>query len=469
MSPVAELLAHPAVQALRQATLGTAFENQLFLVGGAVRDALLGRAQDNDLDFVTELDALELAALLYDKEVSSIAPVVYPRFGTAMLRIESCAIELVRARKESYRDDSRKPEVGPATLQEDALRRDFTVNALMLNIHTGEMLDLTGNGLQDLESKTLQTPLDPDQRFIDDPLRMLRAIRFRWQLGFTPAEDLYPAILRNVSRLKVISFERIRDELTKILTNPDADKALEDLRLTGLLHQFAPEFEAMVGMDQGDYHHLNVWDHTRLVVKNAGPDDLITALAALLHDVGKPQTRFVDEQGKIRFYNHEVVGAEIARKWLTKMKFSGDEIDSVTKLVRNHMRLGSFAKFSASAARRVHRDLGTDVERLLNLVEADANGLKAGVRVLDLSPIRAQLDRVKVETPSLEFNSPLTGGEIAEILNLEPGPQIGAAKKWLIDKVLDGDLEPSDTKTARKLLLERYQKDESATKSDTDQ
>src|SRR5579862_3952750 len=242
---------HPALAAIATATSGTAFEGDLWLVGGAVRDALLGRMHHNDFDLVTRGSSEELAQLLFDRRISSIAPVTYERFGTAMVEVGEIRIEIVTARRESYDPDSRKPNVEPATLDEDARRRDFTVNSLLKNLHSGALYDPLGTGLDDLKAGVLRTPLDPGETFHDDPLRMLRAVRLRWQLGFTPADGLYESIKREAARLKIISAERIRDELIKMLSLTSAADALSELMDLELIHQFAPEFEEMRGVEQG--------------------------------------------------------------------------------------------------------------------------------------------------------------------------------------------------------------------------
>lgn len=443
---------HPALERIRAATEGSPYEGCLWLVGGAVRDEMLGRTHSNDFDIVLETDALELAKFLRERGASDIDPVVYPRFGTARLQLEGAAIELATSRKESYDDQSRKPSVESATLLDDAKRRDFTVNALMRNLHTGELLDLLGSGLADLRARLLRTPLDPAATFYDDPLRMLRAVRFRWQLGFTPVEGLYQAVKAEAYRLEIISEERIRDEWVKMLLLPDADKAMQDLMTTGLLARFAPEFLDMVGVDQGSFHHLDVWEHTLLVLRNAGPGNLELALAALLHDVGKPMTRFIDESGHTRFFGHEYEGAKIAGTMLRRLKFSNEQIEEVVLLVKNHMRLGSSPVFTPAAARRLVRDLDDHLEDLFKLVDADVRGLKPGVRTMDLKPFREQVAKVTKATPRSSLVSPLTGEEIMEIAGLEPGPRVGVLKAFLLEKVLEGELQPGDKERARELL-----------------
>lgn len=441
-----------ALAQIRDATRGTLFEGDLFLVGGAVRDELFGLPLANDFDLVTRGSSAALARLLYQKSLSSIPPVTYERFGTAMVRVAGSDIEIVTARRESYDEHSRKPNVEPSTYEEDAARRDFTLNTLMRGIHSGILIDPLGNGLSDLTGRVLRTPLEPGATFRDDPLRMLRAVRFRWRFSMKPAPGLYESIRENVARLNIISGERIRDEFIKILSHPTAPKAMQDLMDLGLLAEFAPEFLPMVGCEQGKYHHLDVWNHTLLVLEKAGHDDLILSLGALLHDVGKPPTRSVDEEGNTRFFSHEAIGAEMARTVLRRLRFSQKDIDEVASLVKNHMRLGSSPTFTPSAARRFIRDLGDQAGRLLELVEADTLSLRPGVKVMNLDKIRDQIARVSVATPRETLESPLTGKEIMELTGLAAGPEIGRLKNLLTEKVLEGELAPNDKAGAEKVI-----------------
>ncbi|MCE9557925.1 MAG: CCA tRNA nucleotidyltransferase, partial [Armatimonadetes bacterium] len=340
---------HPTLEIVRAAIEGTPYEGCIWLVGGAVRDALLFQKKPSDLDFVLEGDALEVAKWLWEQGVSEIFPVTYPRFGTAMVQINGDKVELVCARKEQYQPGSRKPDVVPATLLDDARRRDFTANALFWNVSRSEIFDPLGSGINDLHAKILRTPLDPVLTFREDPLRMLRAVRFRYQLGFEPVPELTQAIKAESHRLSIISMERIREEFCKMLLLAKPSQPMQDLADLGLLTQFAPELAALQGVEQGSYHHLDVWGHTLLALDNILRQDLYLRLAALFHDVAKPQTKFVDEAGKMRFFGHESIGADITAEVLNRLKFSNDEIKHVKTLVRNHMRLGSSPTFSPTA------------------------------------------------------------------------------------------------------------------------
>lgn len=447
---------HPALRRVAELTAGTPWEHQLWMVGGAVRDELLGLESPPDFDLVLEGDALAVAEHLYHAQGLDGSPTAYPRFGTVAVGIEGTTIEIVTARRESYDSASRKPTVEPATLLEDAQRRDFTANTLMRNIHTGELSDPLGTGLADLRAGILRTPLDPAETFYDDPLRMLRAVRFRWKLGWTYADGLADAIRNEAHRLDIISRERIRDEWTKMLEQPSASSAMRDLLELKLLERFAPEFVAMVGVSQGKWHHLDVWDHTLLVLDHVIADggDLRLRLAALFHDIAKPPTRSIDDKGDIRFFGHEVVGAELTKMRLRELRFGEQMIADVALLVKNHMRLSSGPTFTPTAARRLIRDLREHVDALIALVDADARGLKAGARKLDLNQVRERLVAVSRVTPVEKLESPLTGREIMDITGLGPGPDVGRLKLALQELVLEGDLAPDDVDRARRLVAE---------------
>lgn len=443
-------LRQPAVQAVALAIQGTPFENCVWLVGGVVRDALLGRAS-KDLDMAVLGDAQTLARLLYDTGVSSIFPVIFERFGTAQVMIEGTPVELVSTRTEKYVPRSRKPNVRPGTILQDARRRDFTVNALYLSIADGELLDPTESGLADLRAAVLRTPLDPDQTFRDDPLRMLRAVRFRARLEFAYAPDLEASIHRNAPHLANISQERIQQEFMAMLGSAVPSRALLDLERLGLLAHFIPELNAMRGVEQGSYHHLDVLDHSLLVLDNIASDNLSLRLAGLLHDVGKPSTRFVDEEGRTRFFGHEHVGAEMAGRIMNRLKFSHDETSLVTLLISHHMRFGH-SKLSSAATRRVIRDLGPFLPLLLDLCEADSNAHHPDAPKLDFKAIRAKIAEIEETTPFHKIKSPLDGRQILDVAPTLSGPQVGQAKQHLLDLVLNGDLGPDDLEAAGRHL-----------------
>lgn len=423
-------------------------QGRICLAGGAVRDELLGLGSSPDIDVVVEGDALALARLV-DQRVQ-----VYPRFGTALAIVDGQKLEFVSSRRESYDSESRKPFTEPGSLEEDARRRDFTVNALMRDLRSGQLLDLTGSGLADLEAGILRTPQDPERTFSDDPLRMLRAVRFQVRLGFQLAPGLAEAIRSQAHRVRILSAERIRDELTLMLEGRNPEESLRALISLGLLEQFAPELAAMEGVEQGRHHHLDVWGHSLAVVKAASSHrDLTLTLAAMLHDVGKPATRSLDENGDTRFFGHEVVGASMAKRLLDRLRFSQEMGETVAVLVRHHMRLMNMTAISDAACRRLMRDLGEHLERLLQLIEADGKGLKAGAATLDLDMIRRRLHEVASHTPLERLESPLNGEEIMQALGIPPGPEVKRIKRMLLDLVLDGDLDPRDKEQAERIVL----------------
>lgn len=446
-------MTHAFLARIAQAVRGSAWEGRVYQVGGSVRDELLGRGEVQDLDLMVEQGATELARLLHRRGLAASPPELFPRFGTAMIRIDGHRIEIATARRESYEASSRKPEVEPASLLEDALRRDFTVNALMRDIASGELLDLTGQGLEDLRACVLRTPLDPVTTFRDDPLRMLRAVRFRRQLRFRFAPGLREAIESTAPRLAILSAERIRDELEKMLGLERGHRAIADLQRLGLLRQFWPEFEELVGCEQGSFHHLDVWGHTLEVLKHADPRDLALRLGALFHDVGKSRTKMLDEKGAIRFFGHERVGAAMSRDMLLRLRFPRRLAEEVARLVRHHMRFMGIGQFTPAAARRLLRDVGDSAPRLLDLVEADSKGLKTGVARLDVDAIRARLAEVSVATPRSTLESPLTGEEIMGALHLEPSAEVGRLKEALREAVVEGHIEPNDKPGAIRYLF----------------
>jgi poly(A) polymerase len=451
---------------LRLATIGTPYEGRLYLVGGFVRDRLLDRGErSDDIDLVLEGDAAAVADWLYTGRIATHKPVTYPHFGTAMVHVpipgdpdgRAAQIELVTARSETYRQGSRQPIVVPGTLQTDATRRDFTVNTFLQNLHTGEILDPLGHGYADLDARILRTPLDPTTTFIDDPLRMLRACRFAAKLGFTVEAQTYAALTTNAFRLAPeygISFERIRDELNKTLLAPDAAIGLEMMRATGLLARFAPELAGMAGVTQNRWHAYDVWEHTLHALANL-PDDaaLTTRLAVLLHDVGKPPTRTVGDDGEAHFYDHEKVGAEIARTVLRRLRYSVDEIEHVCALVALHMRYGAYDPdiWTDAAVRRLIRAVGPFRRTLLTIARADSAACGVPGPTTDFDGLSERMEQLETALRITEADSPLSGQELMALLRLPAGPQIGRIKGVLVDAVVAGELAPDDKEEAERL------------------
>ncbi|MHB1000091.1 MAG: CCA tRNA nucleotidyltransferase [Armatimonadota bacterium] len=450
---------NPAINKIREAVKGTKYEGHLYLVGGIVRDKVMGRPHNEDVDIVYEGDALELARFLYKAKAADHHPVTYPRFGTAMISIGGRTVELVSARKESYVPLSRNPDVEPADLYDDVLRRDFTINTLLQNLDTGEILDLTGHGLSDIEAKIIRTPTDPTITFYDDPLRMLRAIRFAVRFGFIIEDRTYEAIVRNAERLVIISRERIRDEFVKIILSDKPSYGLRMLKESRLLEQFAPEFLDMQGVTQTGGHIWDVWEHTLHALESLPTSaDLTLRLAVLFHDTGKPltKTRDADSQS-VHFYGHEDVSSMIAHKVLTRLRFPRHEIVRVSEMVAMHMRIGEYrSEWKDSAVKRLMHDAGRDVSDLVALAIADRKGANPKADTDDIEELERRMEQVLIKLPVYELHSPLNGAEIMELLNIPPSPTVKYAKKFLVDQIIEGRLGVDDKERAKTLLLEEF-------------
>jgi len=449
---------HEVIQKLQRATEGGEYEGRLYLVGGIVRDKHLAAAPDEDIDIVLEGDAAELAAFLFERGVAEYPPVTYPRFGTAMVTVGGKQVELVGARRESYDPTSRKPSTERGSLMDDVMRRDFTINTLLENLHTGEVLDLTGKAFADIHDHIIRTPKDPLVTFDDDPLRMLRAVRFSSRLGFTIDPNTLAAIHNRASRLGIISAERIRAEFVKIVMSPNSVQGLEMLRETKLLHEFAPELAATHGVSQNIYHIHDVWTHSlktlELIPAESG---IILRLVALLHDLGKVETRSTDEQGAVHFYRHEAVGAEIARRLMQRLKFSNANASAVAFLISMHLRVGEYdSRWTDSAVRRLIRDAGDHLEDLVELTAADKGAANPAMDHVDLAAFADHVGRVRDGLSGQRIRSPLDGREIIEILGLPPGPEVGVIKEYLEGQIVEGSLLPGDKAGAAELLLREY-------------
>lgn len=419
-----------------------ALDTRALVVGGYVRDRLLGgdrAAAIHEVDVLVErAKGLELARSVAEA-MRAHAPVVFERFGTAHLEVPPYAIEFVSTRKEQYDPRSRKPQVTPGTLEEDVRRRDFTVNALLMD-WDGTVLDLTGRGLEDLRERRIRTPLEPEATFDEDPLRMLRAVRFATVLDFELDPAVRAAIVAHAPRLQppVVSMERIRDEFVKLLLDRGAERGLLMMAETRLLKQVVPALEAGRGMQQGGWHSHDVFGHNLLAAALTAPD-LVTRLAGLLHDVGKPATCEVKD-GKPTFINHQEVGARMAAEALRRLRFPGETVDRVANLVRLHMRPIQYdpATWADQAVRRLVREAGEDIDRLLDLARADMRAshypsvekidhLEQRIRVLDAAATRA-------------IRSPLSGEELMAKTGRSPGPWIKRVKTALEEAMVDGAL-----------------------------
>ena len=406
-----------------------------WVVGGYVRDKLLGRPHPNP-DVVVENGDAQALARRFAEVAGATPPVTFERYGTAQVALPGHLVEFVSARAESYAPDSRKPDVRPATLEEDLRRRDFTINTLLMDLD-GNIQDPLG-GAAHLKSRLLRTPADPVRTFADDPLRMLRAIRFAAELGFELASDLLPAMRELKARLAppVISVERIADELRRMLVSERPKLALELLDEGGLLDLILPELAACKGVPQSGYHTHDVYGHILLTVAATRPD-LLLRLAALFHDVGKPSTA----SGDGAFLGHEVVGAKMAQAALERLRFSQREIDVVARLVELHLRPVFYSsEWSDGAVRRLAKDAGPLLERLMALARADI-AASAYPYPEKLDELQSRIDAVMSEQPSRMV--PLISGEdVMRIRDLRPGPEVGRIKRRLEELVMDGELPP---------------------------
>ncbi len=343
---------------------------EAYLVGGFVRDRLLGR-EGKDIDLVvvggSGLRLLEEVAA----KLGWPRPAVFERFGTAQVRGGDIVVEVVQARAERYDPESRKPDVRPGSLEDDIRRRDFTVNALAQSLD-GRVLDLTGQGLDDLRDGVLRTPLDPADTFSEDPLRMFRAARFVAQLGFRLAGGLPEAMRAMAHRATILSSERVRDEVCRLLVSPHPREGMDTLLDTGLIGVAIPELLPMVGLEQGGWHLYDVWGHTVRAVELA-PPDLVTRLGCLFHDAGKLETHAIAPDGRHTFYDHPRAGAGMAQAVMTRLRFSTDEISQVSSLVLHHMWPIQYRpdQVGDGAVRRFIRTIGPLRSRLLEVARAD--------------------------------------------------------------------------------------------------
>jgi poly(A) polymerase len=424
---------HPILQYLREQIRNTPFDGQVFVAGGYVRDLLLNReSEDIDLVITRPEGGTAFADWICSRAGCRTGgnPVIFERFGTAKFNLRvpglpEVDIEAVMPRVEVYTPGSRNPDVQYTTLTEDAKRRDFTINAMFFNISTGEILDLVG-GKDDLRKGVIRTAIDPELIFVDDPLRMMRAIRFSARFGWVLDTAILQALPKNAHRIQSITQERLNDELSKMLVSARPSWAIRLMQASGLLDYVLPEIATLKGVTQNKYHEHDVYDHT-LAVLDGTPADLCTRLGALFHDAGKPDVRSVDEDGAVHFYDHETAGVVRATAALTRLRFSNEILNSVNTLVAQHMRLKQSGldgtECSDKALRKLKADLGDELDRLLDLMHADNIAHAEQYAMPEQVPgIRKRLSELKVQA---KITLPVSGHDVMQEFGLKPGREVG--------------------------------------------
>ena len=423
---------------------------EIALVGGPVRDVLLGRVKRGDLDLTTSAQPPDILRLL-----EGWADTVWDvgiRFGTVGCRKGDHILEITTYRSEEYDPDSRKPEVTfGSSLIGDLGRRDFTVNSMALRLPEMEFVDPYG-GVNDLAARVLRTPSTPEQSFSDDPLRMMRAARFASQLDFTVAEEVVVAMTAMAERITIVSAERVREELVRLVMSPSPRTGLTLLVDTGLAAHVVPELPALQ-LELDEHHrHKDVYEHSIVVLEQAialetthtptSEPDLILRMAALLHDIGKPRTRRFEDGGGVSFHHHEVVGARMVRKRLTALRFSNDEIEQISRLTELHLRFHGYGsgEWTDSAVRRYVRDAGDLLVRLHKLTRADCttrNAKRAAMLQRTYDSLEERIEVLAAEEELAAIRPDLDGADIMRILNIPAGPAVGEAYRFLLELRLD--------------------------------
>ena len=425
---------------------------ETYVVGGFVRDYLLNRGQKKDIDFVTVGNGILLAKELANKLGHTSQVSVFKRFGTAMFKYKDTDLEFVGARKESYSEDSRKPHVEDGTLEDDQKRRDFTINTLAISMNKenfGELID-PFNGIEDLNNKIIKTPLEPNVTYSDDPLRMMRAIRFAAQLDFEIEKKSFQAIIDNAERINIVSFERVMDEFQKIMMTDKPSVGLLLLEQSGLMQHILPELVALKGIEEveGQKHKDNFY-HTLEVVDNisVNTDNVWLRWAALLHDIGKAVTKRFDKNVGWTFHSHEFVGSKMVLKLFRRLKLPlGPQVKYVQKLVMMSSRPIAVVTDDAtdSALRRLLFDAGEDFDDLITLCKADIttkNERKQKRFKQNFEVVEQKIKDVEERDRVRNFQPPISGEEIMKIFDIQPGKEIGILKNAIKEAILEGEVE----------------------------
>ena len=443
-------------------------QQSIYIIGGYVRDLLMNRKVPTDIDFVTEQNGILLAEKIAEEINPNIKVSIFKNYGTAMFRYNNIDLEFVGARKESYTENSRKPEVENGSLEDDQKRRDFTINSLAISLNKenfGELID-PFNGQNDMTNKIIRTPLEPHQTYSDDPLRMMRAIRFATTLDFNIEEKSLNAIKKEVDRIKIVSMERIMVEFNKIMLSKRPSKGLNLLDETGLLNYILPELTALKGIEEIDgMAHKDNFYHTLEVVDNISQhtDKLWLRWAALLHDIGKAPTKKFEKNIGWTFHGHEFLGSKMLKGIFKRLKLPlNSDLKYVEKLVRMHARPIALITDDASdsALRRLLFDAGEDLEDLFTLCKSDIttkNNTKQNKFKKNYEYVAEKIKQVEEKDKIRNFQPPITGEEIMALFNLKPSREIGILKEKVKEAILEGEIE-NNHEQAKNFVIQEAKK-----------